>query len=119
MTAAAASLLRDYFPRHAAKKVARALGVSFQSGRRYVEHPDLFPTSRTEQLLALLKEEQALMEQRVEERRRRLEAIEHEFMASIGMAGSGLDLHEGSNGVRRSRDLVDAARGEGASEGDR
>jgi hypothetical protein len=92
VTAMAASLAREYAPRHTAKWFARVLGCSVRSGKRYSTHPELFPRSRAEELLAALEAEEAEMERRRAERRAQLEALRNELTANLGMGGARLPL---------------------------
>lgn len=71
----AAKLWRDIYPLHAAKLLARALGISYATARQYVENPHLVPPSRAEQLLLALEAAHAEQENKAAARRQELEAL--------------------------------------------
>lgn len=79
MIAALMPMMREYRPNKTARWLADMLGVSLTTGRRYIEQPELIPSTRVEQLLALLRQEEAEAGQRRLRRLHLLETAEHEL----------------------------------------
>jgi DNA-binding transcriptional MerR regulator len=85
-----AAQLPQVLPKNGAKLVARALGVSIRTGKRYINHPELFPRSRVEQLLAFLEEQDREAERRARERREERERLANQFRQAVGLLGPEL-----------------------------
>lgn len=96
--------------RHTVKKLARALGCSISSAKRYKAEPELFPESRAVELLRAIEQEERLLEARREKRRQQREVAASELRSALGLDGPKLDLHKAGN---RSR----LAGGEGIARG--
>lgn len=79
MIAALMPLLREQRPHKTAHWLASILPCSLRTARRYLEQPELIPSTRVEQLLALLKQQEAEAELRRQRRLALLEAAEHEL----------------------------------------
>jgi hypothetical protein len=79
-------------PRHTCKLLARALGVSLRSAKRYTSQPELFPQSRAIDLLVAIECEERILEARREARREQREAARNEITALMGMDTAGLGV---------------------------
>lgn len=85
VTAALVMQFCELRERHTAKLLARALGVSIRSAKRYKANPELFPASRAVDLLRALEEEEAVQEARREQRRLEREAALREIQSALGV----------------------------------
>jgi hypothetical protein len=111
VSAELAAMVHEYWPRFTAKKLARVLGCSIRSGKRYAAHPELFPRSRAEELLAALEAEEAAMEERRIKRQQQLEGVRRELMAQLGLDGPRIPLPRGRMAGRRVGGTVVQGRG--------
>lgn len=99
MSAALAMLAREVVPRHLPKWYARVLGVSVRTGKLYSAHPELFPASRSEQLLIALEREETRLEARRIARAAKREALKREIRAALRLDSAGLDLDRAGIGA--------------------
>lgn len=100
MTAILVHQFRELAPKHTRKLLARALGVSPESAKRYIADPSTFPKSRAERLLIEIERREVQAELRREERRKaRLEG-DREREAWMALDYGGLAAEPTERGLR-------------------
>ena len=90
MIADLAAQLPHVVPKHGAKILAQWFGVSIRTGKRYISHPELFPKSKAERLLAFLEEQDREAERRAKARREERERLADQLRQVMGLSGPGL-----------------------------
>jgi len=119
MIADLAAQIPQVVPKHGAKILAQWFGVSVRTGKRYISHPELFPRSRVEQLLAFLEEQDREAERRAQERREERERFANQLRQAVGLVGPVIPGAPDRLPGRDMGSAVDRAGQMGAQEGDR
>lgn len=99
MTAILVHQFRELVPKHSRKLLARALGVSPESAKRYLSDPSTFPKSRADRLLSEIERRETQAELRREERRQARAEGNREIQAWLAMDRPGVAAEPPQHGA--------------------